>query len=68
MENKPDINSLKASLQGRKIVLVNHCDTLGEASIATFRLMQALRREGIDARMVVYTRTSNQSLQGLRFL
>ena len=60
MENKPDINSLKASLQGRKIVLVNHCDTLGEASIATFRLMQALRREGIDARMVVYTRTSNE--------
>ena len=60
MENQPDVNSLPPSLQGKKVVLVNHCDTLGEASIATFRLMQALRREGVDARMVVFTRISNE--------
>lgn len=50
-----------AALQGRKIVLVNHSDTLGEASVASFRLMQALRREGVDARMVVYAQSSHEA-------
>lgn len=60
MENRLDNHDLPESLRGKKIVLVNHSDTLGEASISTFRLMQALRRAGLDARMVVYTRTSKE--------
>ncbi|MCH5220368.1 MAG: glycosyltransferase [Muribaculaceae bacterium] len=36
-----------------KITLINHSDTRGGASIVTYRLMNALRREGVDARMVV---------------
>lgn len=36
-----------------KIVLVNHSDTLGGASVVTYRLMRALRAVGADARMVV---------------
>lgn len=36
-----------------KIVLVNHSDTLGGASVVTFRLMEALRALGHDARMLV---------------
>lgn len=41
-----------------KVTLVCHSDMLGGASIVTYRLMTALRREGIDARMVVYTKVS----------
>lgn len=52
--------TLPENLKGKKVVLVNHSDTLGGAAIVTFRLMQALRRIGIDARMVVYTKTSEE--------
>jgi len=52
--------TLPANLKGKKVVLVNHADTLGGAAIVTFRLMQALRREGLDARMVVFTKTSQE--------
>lgn len=52
--------TIPANLKGKKVVLVNHADTLGGAAIVTFRLMQALRREGIDARMVVFTKTSQE--------
>lgn len=48
------------NLKGKKVVLVNHSDTLGGAAIVTFRLMQALRQIGVDARMVVYTKTSEE--------
>ncbi len=41
-------------------MLVNHSDTLGGAAIVTFRLMQALRQIGVDARMVVFTKTSEE--------
>lgn len=71
MPNPHDKPSLPALLRGRKVVLVNHSDTLGEGSVATFRLMQALRREGVDARMVVYTKRSaeaNVSYQGTRLM
>lgn len=51
---------LPDNLKGKKVVLVNHSDTLGGAAIVTFRLMQALRQQGIDARMVVYTKTSDE--------
>lgn len=53
-------NNLPENLRGKKIVLVNHSDTLGGAAVVTFRLMQALRRQGLDVRMVVYTKTSGE--------
>jgi glycosyltransferase involved in cell wall biosynthesis len=37
----------------KKIVLINHSDTLGGASVVTFRLMNALCAAGVDARMIV---------------
>ncbi|MDE6300798.1 MAG: glycosyltransferase [Muribaculaceae bacterium] len=36
-----------------KITLINHSDTLGGASVVTFRLMEALCRAGVDARLLV---------------
>lgn len=36
-----------------KIVLVNKSDATGGAAVVTFRLMQALRSIGVDARMIV---------------
>lgn len=41
-----------------KITLINHSDTLGGASVVTFRLMEALRALGADARMLVTDRRS----------
>ncbi len=62
MEQNPQQsqNNLPDNLKGKKIVLVNHSDTLGGAAIVTFRLMQALRSQGLDVRMVVYTKTSSE--------
>ncbi|MCM1076958.1 MAG: glycosyltransferase [Bacteroides sp.] len=53
-------STLPENLKGKKVVLVNHSDTLGGAAIVTFRLMQALRQIGVDARMVVFTKTSEE--------
>lgn len=36
-----------------KVVLINHSDTRGGASVVTLRLMDALRQAGVDARMIV---------------
>lgn len=36
-----------------KIALVNRSDSTGGAAVVTYRLMQALRTEGVDARMLV---------------
>lgn len=36
-----------------KVVIINHSDTLGGASVVSFRLMEALRAAGVDARMLV---------------
>lgn len=36
-----------------KVTLVNHSDTLGGASVVTYRLLKALRAEGVDARLLV---------------
>ena len=47
---------MKTSL---KVVLVNHSDTLGGASVVTRRLMHALRKAGVDARMVVSSKTTD---------
>ncbi|MDE7410894.1 MAG: glycosyltransferase [Paramuribaculum sp.] len=42
-----------------KVALVCHSDLLGGASVVTYRLMYALRMLGIDARMVVFTKTGD---------
>lgn len=55
------IDNIPENVRGKRIVLVNHSDTLGGASVVTFRLMQALRRRGLDARMVVYTKSSGEA-------
>lgn len=47
-------------LKGKKILLVNHSDTLGGAAVVTFRLMQALRKRGLDVKMLVFTKTSRE--------
>lgn len=44
-----------------KVALVCHSDLLGGAAVVTYRLMQALRTEGVDARMIVYTRMSDNT-------
>lgn len=44
-----------------KITLINHSDTLGGASVVTFRLMEALRRLGHDARMLVMHKGSDSA-------
>lgn len=47
-----------------KVTLISNSDLLGGASVVTYRLMQALRCEGIDARMVVYTKlTEDESVE-----
>ncbi|MDE6309624.1 MAG: glycosyltransferase, partial [Muribaculaceae bacterium] len=46
-----------SSQQPLKVVLINHADTIGGASVVTTRLMRALREEGVDAHMIVYTKT-----------
>lgn len=56
----PAAYRLPENLKGKKVVLVNHSETIGGAAIVTFRLMQALRQIGIDARVVVYTKTSEE--------
>ena len=44
-----------------KVVLINHSDTLGGASVVTARLASALRAEGVDARMLVVRRRAAES-------
>lgn len=69
--SKPITEPLPENLRGKKVVLINHSDTLGGAAVVTFRLLQALRREGVDARMVVFTKTSEEphvSFVSTRFL
>lgn len=39
-----------------KAVLINHSDIHGGAAVVTYRLMHALRNEGVDASMIVMTK------------
>lgn len=43
----------------KQIVLINHSDTRGGAAVVTYRLMEALCRCGVDARMVVMHKYSS---------
>lgn len=54
------IAPLPASLEGKRIVIVNHGDMLGDSAKGSFMLMQALRRRGLDVRMLVYTKSSDE--------
>ena len=36
-----------------KVTLVNHSDIVGGASVVSLRLLEALRQQGVDARMIV---------------
>lgn len=42
-----------------KVVLINHSDNNGGAAVVTYRLMYALKKAGIDASMLVYTKYSD---------
>lgn len=42
-----------------KVAIVNYSDMRGGAAIVSFRLMEALRAEGVDARMLVVHKESN---------
>lgn len=42
-----------------KVTLINHSDSLGGASVVSFRLLEALCRAGVDARMLVGSKTSS---------
>lgn len=55
----------------KKVVLISHADILGGASLTTYRLMYALRRAGVDARMIVFTKLTddeNVSLVSSRYM
>ncbi len=41
-----------------KVTLLCHSDRLGGAAVVTFRLMQALRKAGVDARMLAFVKSS----------
>ncbi len=42
-----------------KLVLINHSDSLGGASVVTYRLLKALQAEGVDTRMLVVHKTTD---------
>lgn len=42
-----------------RIVFLSHSDNLGGAAVVTRRLMHALRNEGVDARMIVFNKLSD---------
>lgn len=60
-----------------RVAIISHSDVLGGAGMVSYRLTQALRNHGIDARMVVYTKLSDDPMvslvshrtsRGLRFM
>ncbi len=57
--NKDNVETQSADGRQLKVAFVCHSDTLGGASVVTHRLLQALRDEGVDARMVVFTKMSD---------
>lgn len=49
----------------RKIVIVNKSDSTGGAAVVSFRLLQALRSLGVDARMIVAERLTDSPYVGM---
>ena len=56
---KTDRSNSETPKQPLKVALICHSDNLGGASVVTRRLMRALRQEGVDARMVVFNKISD---------
>lgn len=48
-----------------KVVIVNHSDMQGGAAIVSLRLVHALQEAGVDARMLVIDRQSDDALVGV---
>ena len=48
-----------------KVVLINHSDMQGGAAIVSLRLVHALQEAGVDARMLVIDRQSDDQLVGV---
>ena len=48
-----EYNKAMKGVENLKIAIVNKSDSTGGAAVVSFRLMEALRRAGADARMVV---------------
>lgn len=44
-----------------KVVLLNQSDSIGGAAVVTFRLLEALRDAGIDARLIVFTPPASEA-------
>lgn len=42
-----------------RVVLINHSDSLGGASVVTYRLLKALQAEGVEASMLVTHKSGN---------
>lgn len=53
--------SLPAGSRPLKVAMISHSDMLGGASVVTYRLMKALKAEGVDARMSVYNRLTDDA-------
>lgn len=76
--NQPPIKqSSQTSERPMKVTIICHSDMLGGASIVTYRLMQSLQYQGVDARMIVYTKlstddnvttVSSRGMRGFKFL
>ena len=48
-----------------KVVIINHSDMQGGAAIVSLRLAHALREKGVDARMLVIDKQSDDALVGV---
>lgn len=44
-----------------KVAILSHSDNIGGAAVVTMRLHNALRREGVDSTMIVYTQNNQYS-------
>lgn len=59
MPNYNSEASNKSSERPLKVAIICHSDTIGGASVVTHRLLTALRAQGVDARMIVFNRLSD---------
>ena len=48
-----------------KVVIINHSDMQGGAAIVSLRLAHALQEKGVDARMLVIDKQSDEALVGV---
>ena len=48
-----------------KVIVVNHSDMQGGAAIVSLRLVHALQEKGVDARMLVIDKQSDDTLVGV---